>query len=104
LYCIVLYCIVLNPDADAYPLAQVLNRTTITEFNCPNPWYSLYVYSVGTEVVFHGLWQARLAYSGSILGWSQFTLLATAPAASKKDAQFKNGQYQLENKQLALLI
>jgi len=31
-------------------------------------------------------------------------IFSTAPAAIKNDAQFKSGQNQLENKQLALLI
>ncbi len=41
------------------------------------------------------------------LSWLDFRrepIYTTAPAATKNDAQFKSGQNQLKNKQLALLI
>jgi len=51
---------------------------------------------------FHGFVQAKFLFSGSILGFSQFTLLPQA--ASKNDAQLKSGQNQLENNHLPPLI
>jgi len=46
--------------------------------------------------VFRGFWQAKLAYGGSTLDLSQFTLLH-APTASKNDACFKSGQKDTQN-------
>ncbi len=43
---------------------------------------------VATE--FHGLRQAKFAYGGLILEWSQFTQLSQL--SLKNDAQFKSGQ------------
>jgi len=40
--------------------------------------------------VFHGFGQSKFADGGSILGSSQFTVLAPAP--SKINTQFKSGQ------------
>jgi len=52
---------------------------------------------------FHRFGQAKFPDGGLILGSSQLTLMPQLPLP-KNDAQFKSGQNQLENKQLALLI
>ncbi len=44
---------------------------------------------------FHRFGQAKFPDGGLVLGSSQ--IFSTAPAASKKDAQFKKGQKPLEN-------
>jgi len=51
---------------------------------------------------FHRFGIAKFAYSGSILGSSQFTLLPQLPL--KNNAQFKSVQNRLKNEQLASLI
>jgi len=51
---------------------------------------------------FHRFGQDKFPDGGSILVSSQFSALPQLPP--KNDAQFKRGQNELKNKQLALLI